>query len=1029
MKPLRLKMYGIGPYASEIDIDFTRLNEEGLFLITGATGAGKTSIFDGITYALYSETNFKDDQKKNGIICDYLENHQHKDAYVEFTFEVDKVEYIVKRVPAHYGYKKNGEKNITKTGEKVEIDTNSKKVIPGNKDDRDKYIREEILKVDVSQFKKLIMLPQGAFSEFIRSNSNSKTKTLEKIFNTDIYKSITEKLRDRVNDLEIEQKEAKDNIFAKLETLNIYDQRWTELLKGKILTFEELNQIMETKKNNLKEEKKAVGKEIQKLDLQNIMDIIAKGEVNNKGVTELKEAKKKLERLNENSKFIEEKKEKLKIFKLANEIKVEYANKINSTKDYEIKDKEYSDFLRRYAEYRDKNDLKIESIDELTKDLDLLNGRISTLDLLKDDVEKYDDLFKKIEKNDLSLKKEKISLIKKEELEQQELLKKEELKKNRTKIEEDLRKGTELKLEKEGCKTKKIILKDIVEKYIEISKDEKELGKKKSELEKLIVEENEKLKKYKEQSDLWFESKAYNFVGRLEIGKPCPVCGSIEHPAKAEKPKDVPTKEELKGYEDSHEEVKTKKGEFDGEIKSLKTNIIKQKDELKIKMTEENLDDDYENIQKLEKKNKERIKEIKTQLEILSTLEELKKLEKEEFLNIKDIERTNKEKQELKDRIIILKRDLEHDEEERASLKIKLEENDITVSTFDGDYKKIVEETNTKKSEKTKIENLKRDRENKESTLEERSKNLKELKTAMKETNKLFEQKLKEKNFSDEEEYLDAKAIDGDKMEEEITSHKDSLTTVNAIIGEKKDHEGTELIDLTALEKEKDLAVKKIEELNNNFSKKEIEISQLNEKQENLKSINKIFEKNYEVLNIHTKLLDISEGKYGEKKNKVTFQSYVLGVYFEEVLDRANERFTKMTNNQYQMILHRGDSTGNGKAGLDINVFDSHTGKERSIKTLSGGETFKASMALAPGLSDVVQAQNGGIQLDSVFIDEGFGTLDEESLSAAMDILMGLKCSGRTVGIISHVNELKQTITSQIRVTKTSRGSEVEVVF
>lgn len=129
------------------------------------------------------------------------------------------------------------------------------------------------------------------------------------------------------------------------------------------------------------------------------------------------------------------------------------------------------------------------------------------------------------------------------------------------------------------------------------------------------------------------------------------------------------------------------------------------------------------------------------------------------------------------------------------------------------------------------------------------------------------------------------------------------------------------------------------------------------------------------------------------------------------------------------MRLHRKKGTGTKKAGLDINVFDTHTGKERSIKTLSGGETFKASMALALGLSDVVQAQNGGIQLDSVFIDEGFGTLDEESLSTAMDILMDLKSSGRTVGIISHVNELKQTITSQIRVEKTSRGSDIQVVF
>lgn len=169
-------------------------------------------------------------------------------------------------------------------------------------------------------------------------------------------------------------------------------------------------------------------------------------------------------------------------------------------------------------------------------------------------------------------------------------------------------------------------------------------------------------------------------------------------------------------------------------------------------------------------------------------------------------------------------------------------------------------------------------------------------------------------------------------------------------------------------------------------------------------------------------------GKYGEKRNNITFQNYVLAVYFQDVLDRANDRLTIMTNNQYHMRLDTGKK-GNAGSGLEVNIFDSHTGKERSIKTLSGGETFKASMALALGLSDVVQSQNGGIKLDSVFIDEGFGTLDEESLSVAMDILMELKSSGRTVGIISHVNELKQTITSQIKVEKTLRGSKAEVIY
>ncbi|MGL5057417.1 MAG: SbcC/MukB-like Walker B domain-containing protein, partial [Fusobacteriaceae bacterium] len=162
-------------------------------------------------------------------------------------------------------------------------------------------------------------------------------------------------------------------------------------------------------------------------------------------------------------------------------------------------------------------------------------------------------------------------------------------------------------------------------------------------------------------------------------------------------------------------------------------------------------------------------------------------------------------------------------------------------------------------------------------------------------------------------------------------------------------------------------------------------------------------------------------------KNNVSFQKYVLGVYFQEVLDRANIRLFSMSNKQYKMQI---DNTkkGNKNSGLELDVYDTHTGKVRSIKTLSGGETFKASMALALGLSDVVQEQNGGIKLDSVFIDEGFGTLDEDSLSSAIDILTSIQNSGRTVGIISHVSELKQIIPAQILVEKDEKGSRVKVI-
>jgi len=1028
MKPLRLKMYGIGPYAKEVEVDFAKLNEDGLFLITGATGAGKTSIFDGITYALYGETNFADREKTNGIICDYLDIEDHKNAYIEFTFEVDSTEYTVKRTPAYYNYKKNGEKNKKKIGEKFEIETDHKKSIPGKKEDRDRYIKEEILKVDVSQFKKLIMLPQGAFSEFIRSNSDSKKKTLEKIFDTNIYRSISDKLEGKVNELKGRKNEIENNIFSELKTLNIDSERWNELLKDKILALDELLNIMDDKKNTLEKEKEVIKKSIEEIDIDKIIGELAKGESSNRSIDKLNKAKEKLEELDKNSESIEKKEKDLKIFKLANEIKVEYANKVRNIEEYNKKDDEYKISFDQLEGYTKKNEKRIESLESLTKKLSTLKDRINTLDLLKDDIEKYEKLLKKIKTNKdlLEIKGEKI--IENLSLETTALSKQKNLKIERDKVEKDINRGIDLALEQEETKNKETILKGLVETFDNIFKDEKIIEDKKEKLKELILKENKRFEIYQDQTNLWFQSEAYNLVGQLEIGKPCPVCGSVDHPSKAEKPEGAPLEEELKEYEKSYKEIKSKKDILTGDITSSENSITKQKNDLEKKLLDEGFENNYKKLLKVKKENKDKIEEIKAELKGLSKPKDLKGLEKEERLNREDIEKINIEKQELKDKIIILKKDLEYDEKERESLKIKLEKNHITIETFDEDYTKVVGKKQATEFEKIEVERLKIERENKKTTLEEKLKNLQELKIYMEKSNILFEQKLKDTNFSSEDEYIKAQSIKGKKIEEQIISHKEDLALVKTIIKENKDYEGIDPIDLKELENKIKISREKVKELDKELSKNIFEISQLDRKQKDLQDTNKDLEKELKIFNVYSKLLGISKGEYGDQRNKITFQNYVLGVYFEEILDRANEKFTKMTNNQYQMRIDI-SKKGNARSGLDINVFDSHTGKERSIKTLSGGETFKASMALALGLSDVVQSQNGGIQLDSVFIDEGFGTLDDESLSTAMDILMELKSNGRTVGIISHVNELKQTINSQIRVIKTSRGSDIEVVF
>ena len=166
----------------------------------------------------------------------------------------------------------------------------------------------------------------------------------------------------------------------------------------------------------------------------------------------------------------------------------------------------------------------------------------------------------------------------------------------------------------------------------------------------------------------------------------------------------------------------------------------------------------------------------------------------------------------------------------------------------------------------------------------------------------------------------------------------------------------------------------------------------------------------------------------GNNKKKLVFEQYVLAGYFEQILLAANIRFRKMTLGRYEMYRTREVGDGRVKDNLEIEVMDYYTGKARSVRTLSGGESFKASLSLALGLSDIIQAMNGGIKVDTLFIDEGFGALDSESLDQACETLMGLVESERLIGIISHVPELKERIDKQIVIEKTGSGSSLKVV-
>ena len=1023
MRPNRLKMLGIGPYATEVDIDFTRLNEEGLFLITGATGAGKTSIFDGITYALFGKTNFDDTEKKNGIICDYITEGEKTKAYVEYEFELDGIEYRVRRTPAYEYVNRNGK--LSKKSESAEIEYGDK--IKTKKSEVDKFIEKDVIKLEYSQFKKIIMLAQGSFSEFIKSNSNDKSKILRQIFDTDIYERVSEKLKVKTENIRGDISAKKRNIFARLGTLEIEDPLWKEMVAEENLDYERLSEIIEGEKEAITNLIRKEKEEKKQHNIEAVTEKIATGRLINNNIDKLNLAKIKREELLREEKVVEEKKEKINRYNKAVEIRGDYKVYEGTGKDLAEKMAKYEADGEQLEALERTNNGEISRLGEYEEKIGGLKGWINRMEALKGDIGVYKESKLSLEINGNKIEVNEGRLDKNRDRFKEAESRIEALKETEKKVRSELDERQRESRIRDELEKKCLQLKPILREIRNIASREKEAEEKEERLGRLMGETQEKLSFYRELDNRWFQSEAYKLSLKLVEGEPCPVCGYVEHPKKAVKPEGVPTEKELKRSKGEYEESNDLFNNYKGEMETLKNSIIILKEKVVSQARENKFPGDWDSLIRLGQEVEEAMRISQEKLEGLPTEKRLEDIHKQLEGEVNEQKKLEAERGILITETEVLKSQLVNSKKIIADIQSKFTENNISIDRYEEELLKV--QGQVKESEEI-VQRIMRTRDEitkKTTQLSSLKADIEKLKEVLKEQKVQWNKRLAENSFADMKEYREILTTDVRGLKSEIEEYVRKLTEVHTIIEDNSKYEATEKIDIEVLEEKKRGLLEKIEELDRVINKNRSRLNTFIKPEDELEASRGFLEEREKEYRAYSKLYDLSVGKYGDKKNNITFQNYVLAVYFQDVLDRANDRLLTMTNNQYRMLLDS-SKKGNAGSGLEVNVFDSHTGKERSIKTLSGGETFKASMALALGLSDVVQSQNGGIKLDSVFIDEGFGTLDEESLSVAMDILVELKSSGRTVGIISHVNELKQTITSQIRVEKTIRGSRVEVV-
>ena len=1005
MKPIRLELKEFGPYKNEI-IEWDRIINEPIFLITGKTGSGKSTLFDAITYALYNKTTGGKD-----IASLRTKTALDKDkTQVNFDFELSGKKYRIERTLA---YLKAGNKNLT-SGKVALMQYNDEKLeVIATKEQEVKEKVEGLIGLDDKQFCQIIILPQGKFKEFLLSKSSEKKETLRSLFNTYFYQKFVEQLQEQAKKLDSSHKQKEKELITRFEQFDV-EEELTKFEYLKDENFEEILSIIQSQEETIKIEKKELLK-LERSFSKEKENFIELSKLNDK-FTQLKNNKLELEELSGKEDYYGKLRlevEKLKELQKSKDKIIEYSTLLNRLsqlrrleKDLLIDTEKYKLDLENNKKLELELNVQKTDIEELRKetiDYKFFYNNLNELNLAKTNIEIYSKSLEELtlkketyKELDSSLKVAKESYL--EDIEEKNILESSigKLKLEVLKKEQDVE-----KLEEYNNK-----LSEVNDKSVKLIIDKKQL--KELEVEKKKLEQEvELLNKNKEQEIL------NGFLLKLHEGDDCPLCKQkIEH---------LPDIPDLAVVDESIEKSLQK---VNKDIIQLETLIKKDEEEIgRISTLLKNLEDTInfkakEELSQLEDELKvENIKLTDISKVIKTSEDKIKGLNRE----IEELSELFKNEDDIKQNHLEAKNKIEQFEK---NVKIELnifadyyEKIQSQVEDFDNTCNALQNNSSELLVRKTKLETEQKN--NKENLLEvsKRIEIIVDSFTNSKLNKYYITLEMAEENI--------AELNNLENYESQINKFEDAKKIiVNSI--EKLEEELKE-IERPDLE-EGQQKLKNIESQVNDFIEK---VAILNTRLENNKKLyDKIHSEYINLLESSKEIREIiafSDVVSGKTENRKSLETYVQGYYLDLILVAGTKRLLQMTNDRYRFVRRDEKSKGGGLQGLEIEIHDIYLNSTRIISSLSGGELFLASLALALGLAEVIQNESGGISLETIFIDEGFGSLDAETLDIALTTLIDLQSYGRNIGIISHVSELKERIRPKVEVYSKDNYAKIKM--
>ncbi|EGC3221166.1 SMC family ATPase [Listeria monocytogenes] len=1019
MRPIKLTMQAFGAYAKKEVIDFEKLGTEQIFVISGKTGAGKSTIFDAISFAIFGKANTFD-RESFSMRSHFATDKEITEVTLAFRLK-DKI-YQISRIPQQEIAKQRGNGTTTspQKAELYELIGDEMKLLASSVRDVNTKM-EELIQLNVDQFRQILMIPQGEFRELLVSDSKEKEVILQRLAHTVYYEKVENLLWEKQKQAEILVVEARKKVAELAElslpgvevsgkTTSEISVLQAEAIQSEQMILTELENKLSIIRKQTSEavEKVTLAKE-QLLDWQNLdkyTEEIATLEIEKdfyQAIEVRLEAAKRASNLRSQDALCIRLKEQLETAEQTEKQVAFEAEEVKVQFSHVKKQKEALAEKEAELEINKRTLFQLEEMEPKILELEMISIQKRRAELeWKEATTLLEEIVNSEQKIIAELQSVESRLV---EINQAELTYLEVINK-RTTVEAIIEKEQEL-----VSKRMKMVAWDS-EKQTEEQKLVQLLAEK-AEIETTIEQEETKLQK----------EQAATIAAHIHDGEACPVCGSDSHPALAKF-----------GETANLETLEVAKGKLHEKLLAITTTekTISQLEwqlnewagikELSLTEVQQTL---TENIQ-LANNLAEQIAQLQAKVAqketIQATLESLNNKQNETI--------TEKNK-------VALEVEKLHQQVQMVSGKLSYLEQSIPTEfrdkvVFESKKKELSEKIEAHIKQANQVDALFRQTEKEttrlESTLQSAQKTTVDAKEALQVQREIFKEAMKQNDFLSYDAYKQAfMSAEEQKIQEEKVADYERkrhlAVSRQADLKEKLQNKQKPNIEqLEFIMKEKQLELSQSEE--NTMKQREF-VTKRKELVENYQnSIQTVeqAEENYADIGL---LADAARGK---NARRLTFERYILAMFLDTIIHRANHRLSKMTSGRFELQRKMEKAKGNVQSGLELEVFDEYTGLTRHVKTLSGGESFKTSLALALSLAEVVQEMAGGISLETMFIDEGFGTLDPESLEAAVECLLETQENGRLVGIISHVPELKERISARLEVTATNHGSTTKFI-